>query len=76
MNWAAEPYWQWWQAQMAPPEPPPHPEPAQEPAPSEPEPTQAPTRREIPRDAKALRGLDQMKSLFAVVNRGHLRHRR
>jgi hypothetical protein len=65
-RWDVEPLWMLF-------EPPPEPEPTPEPeSPRQPE----PTRRPIPRDRHGLKGLDQMKSLFAVVNRGHLRHRR
>jgi hypothetical protein len=42
-------------------------------APSPEAPAPAPVRRAIPRDAKSLKGVDRMRSLFAQVQRAHYR---
>jgi hypothetical protein len=73
VRWDAEPFWQWWQAQMEAREPEPSAGPSSPSSPSSP-----PARRAIPRDRRQLRGVDVVKGIMAQYSRAHYRakHRR
>jgi hypothetical protein len=64
-------HWEFWEEMLGHPpasKPEPVPESALLPPP-------APPRREVPKDARSLKGLDQMKSLFAMAGKHHYRNR-
>ena len=61
MNWSPEPFYVWWQRVV---EPPPKPTPEPQPPPR------------VPTSAKALHGLDQMRSIFSQAGRQHYQQRR